>query len=397
MHILLLFTIRTSAHPSAVPTRMAGRPQFSPPAVVLDRIEALAMTFVERLHDPTFPSLYVPTRRAGKANFSAADGVLRRRPEAGVERVVLDDAGVGGGWRFARIWAVLSFSYELLASGRTATQRELYYTLTHLFKRQATCNSAILDAAAVLGVDRCSLGIFASAKGFVTGAIGVRAPGNGSYLDLRTRGTSNGLSISANLALTQTHALRSLGARAVIVVEKDGIYNRLSEDRLFDTFPCVLVTGKGYPDLATRALVRRLHDELGLPVFGLCDWNPFGLALLLTYKLGSAKGGDEAAAYAVPTLAWLGLHAATIDAKDLPKECFQKMTHTDRAKCRTLLARCEFLAADQQRSHLWRAQLIEMAKREQKVELEAIFASKGGLASFTRDLSFNIMNEQYIA
>jgi len=370
-----------------------------PPDVVMDRIEALVMALVEDLSagKSALPFLAVPTRRGGKARAASADNVLRRSAAtaAAPERVVLSDVG---GARFARIWAVLSFCYELLAAGRTATQREVYYALTHLFKRQASCNAAILDGAALLGVDRMSLGLFASAKGFVTGALGVRAPGTAEYIDCRTLGSSNGMSISGGLALGQSHALRNFGARAIIVVEKDGIYNRLAEDRLFDSYPCILITGKGFPDVATRALLRRLHDELSLPVYGLCDWNPFGLALLLTYKLGSATGGDEAEQYAVPELSWLGLHAATIDAKALPKECFQTMTATDRSKCSSMLERCEFLAAasDPKYPNLWRAQLQEMARREQKVELEAIFAGKDGLTSFTRDLVTNIMKKEFI-
>ena len=101
----------------------------------------------------------------------------------------------------------------------------------------------------------------------------------------------------------------------------------------------------------------------------------------------------------MPWLCWLGLiNAATIDAKVLPEECFKTMTGTDRSKCRSMLERCEFLAAapNPKQPNLWRRQLQEMAQREQKVELEAIFASKGGLASFTRDLGTNIMNQQYI-
>jgi meiotic recombination protein SPO11 len=45
------------------------------------------------------------------------------------------------------------------------------------------------------------------------------------------------------------------------------------------------VTGCGYPDVATRALVHMLSLRLpGAEVVGLCDYNPHGLSLLLTYR-----------------------------------------------------------------------------------------------------------------
>jgi hypothetical protein len=46
-----------------------------------------------------------------------------------------------------------------------------------------------------------------------------------------------------------------------------------------------LVTGKGVPDLATRAFVQKLHMKFEIPVLAMCDWNPFGLALLVSLGL----------------------------------------------------------------------------------------------------------------
>ena len=33
---------------------------------------------------------------------------------------------------------------------------------------------------------------------------------------------------------------------------QDAVFQRLAEDRFFDTVPTILITAKGYPDLATR-------------------------------------------------------------------------------------------------------------------------------------------------
>ena len=39
-------------------------------------------------------------------------------------------------------------------------------------------------------------------------------------------------------------------ARCILVIEKEGVYTRLSEDKFFLRFlPCILVTGKGFPDV----------------------------------------------------------------------------------------------------------------------------------------------------
>lgn len=35
-------------------------------------------------------------------------------------------------------------------------------------------------------------------------------------------------------------------------VEKDAAFMRLAEDRFYNRFPCVIITAKGQPDVATR-------------------------------------------------------------------------------------------------------------------------------------------------
>ena len=58
-------------------------------------------------------------------------------------------------------------------------------------------------------------------------------------------------------------------ARYLLVIEKDAIFQALTQDRLFDGLPCVMVTAKGMPDLATRAFCSKLVDACpGLMVRG---------------------------------------------------------------------------------------------------------------------------------
>lgn len=123
----------------------------------------------------------------------------------------------------------------------------------------------------------------------------------------------------------------SSDAKCILVIEKEGAYKRLSEERFYDRYPCVLVTGRGYPDLATRALVYSLHNELGIPVFGLCDCDPHGVSVLRTYRRGSERRGvDGGDRYGVP-IGWLGLRPSQVDALEerLPREVYLSMTDHD--------------------------------------------------------------------
>jgi len=41
-------------------------------------------------------------------------------------------------------------------------------------------------------------------------------------------------------------------AHYILIVEKEGIFNRLVEDKLHHRLPVIIICGKGYPDLLTR-------------------------------------------------------------------------------------------------------------------------------------------------
>jgi meiotic recombination protein SPO11 len=56
-------------------------------------------------------------------------------------------------------------------------------------------------------------------------------------------------------------------AEFILLVEKDAAFMRLAEDRFYNRFPCVILTAKGQPDVATRwlpasaALARRIGAD----------------------------------------------------------------------------------------------------------------------------------------
>jgi hypothetical protein len=41
-------------------------------------------------------------------------------------------------------------------------------------------------------------------------------------------------------------------AQFILLVEKDAAFMRLAEDRFYNKYPCIIITGKGQPDVATR-------------------------------------------------------------------------------------------------------------------------------------------------
>ena len=168
--------------------------------------------------------------------------------------------------------------------------------------------------------------------------------------------------------VTDKVLLTNLGARYVLVVEKDAVFTYLSGQRIWDTLPCILVTGCGYPPLSVRMVLKQLEDHFKLPILGLFDYNPHGLRILLTYKHGSTQMGMEAHAYATD-IKWLGVHHDDIFGPDsnVPETSLQPWRLSDRSVFSGVAAITEHMG-----DALYAREIRMMAEKKVKAEIEAL-------------------------
>ena len=186
--------------------------------------------------------------------------------------------------------------------------RDIYYSLKYLFKFQHTCNARILDCGSILGLKRYEMNITAASKGFIAGHIKFKFQTNSNSNSESASQWNNcvesslegGIAISSlwtscdidniSVELENTPGTFNTNIRYLVVVEKEGIYKRLCEDKFHSRLGCILVTGCGFPDIATRSCVSKLAQKFPqLQVLGICDYNPFGVALLYTYKVSKLQ------------------------------------------------------------------------------------------------------------
>jgi len=157
-------------------------------------------------------------------------------------------------------------------------------------------------------------------------------------------------------------------ARYIVVVEKDGIYQRLASDPIFcSQLGLILICGCGIPDNYTRIFLSTLQKSLpGATVVGVFDYNPGGLQVLLTYKCGSAGLGLESFRYAV-NVHWLSLRSNDLLQLSLPQQYYQPMSKHDNTTLKSLYAR-ELVQSD----CLYKTEIDKMKELQGKIELEAI-------------------------
>jgi DNA topoisomerase VI subunit A len=336
---------------------------------------------------------------------------------------------------------VLAYCHALYP--KSATTREVYYYYITHFKSQRECDTAIVDACRVLGqLPRHRLGLHASSRGWYAGPIIVgRRHGTTTNDNHNNRTETTALSSSASAppqpqpyddhdgstttscwearpitadwlrhfplpvvaAATTTSTGTTAAPRCLLLVEKEGIFQRLLEDGGIPG--CIIVTGKGFPDLATRALVWTIHHHLPtLPIYGLADCDPFGVSVLHCYHTPPNVDHEQAPDHQQRTttttgpdsdnndsnnkndhhmktmvegqlpIQWLGLRPSQYAHLDFPDAVFQALTARDQQRLDTLLSDthpfCDYAPADAQQQQRRADELTAM--RETKVELEAL-------------------------
>ncbi|KAI9401229.1 hypothetical protein POPTR_001G099100v4 [Populus trichocarpa] len=339
-----------------------------PPSEVRARIEVAVLNFLKILTctDPAISDLLLINRKSSNRRVSQGlltdDDTWIFLSRSFCKRTLMR---ANAAKAFIRVWKVMEMCFKILSQEKRVTQRELFYKLLCVspdcFSSQLQVNRTIQDVVGLLRCSRYSLGIMASSRGIVAGRLLLQEPDK-EVVDCSECGSS-GYAISGDLDLLDRLVMKT-DARYIIIVEKHAIFQRLAEDRLFNHIPSILITAKGYPDIATRFLLHRMSRTFPeLPIMALVDWNPAGLAILCTFKFGSIGMGLEAYRYAC-NVKWLGLRGD--DLQLLPEESLVSLKPRDLQIAKSLMS-----SETLQEKH--REELALMVQSGKRAEIEALY------------------------
>ena len=324
---------------------------------VLRSIEAVAMAAVAQILSGGSFALDVPNRSRGNQLYvSELDRLVLKDQTS--KRSFLSVAQVRKTAITARVMQLL---HEVITRKIHITKRDLFYTDVKLFKEQTETDAVLDDAACISGCTRHSLGVVASAKGLVVGRVSF--DDDGDPIDCTRMGVG-GKAIPPFMDLIGN--IRS-DAEFILLIEKDAAFMRLAEDRFYNRYPCIMITGKGQPDVATRMFLRLLATTLKIPVIGLVDSDPYGLKILSVYMSGSKNMSYDSANLTTPGIKWLGVRPSDLDRYKIPEQCRLKMTDSDIATGKQMLEE-EFI----QKNPQWMAELKLMLKTKEKAEIQAL-------------------------
>src|SRR5205807_2244623 len=121
------------------------------------------------------------------------------------------------------------------------------------------------------------------------------------------------------------------------LVEKGTQWNRLSEDKFWRRYNCVLLTGNGQPPRGVRRLARRLHEEYKIPVYVLVDNDPWGYYIYSVVKQGSINLAFESERMAIPKAKFIGLSSSDPDTYELPRNVGIKLNDKNVTRAKELM------------------------------------------------------------
>ncbi|KAM9065317.1 meiotic recombination protein SPO11 isoform 3-T3 [Sarcophilus harrisii] len=260
--------------------------------------------------------------------------------------------------RFALILKILSMIYKLVQSNTYATKRDIYYTDIQLFGNQSVVDNIINDISCMLKVPRRNLHILSTSKGLIAG--------NLSYIE--EDGTKVNCTCGSTVVAVPSNIQGIRNAKFLLIVEKDATFQRLLDDNFCNKLsPCIIITGKGVPDLNTRLLVKKLWDTFHLPIFTLVDADPHGIEIMCIYKYGSMSMSFEAHNLTVPTIRWLGLLPSDIERLNIPRGTLIPLTKRDQMKLDSILKRPYITSQP-----FWKKEMEIMAELKMKAEIQAL-------------------------
>ncbi|MCY3853784.1 MAG: DNA topoisomerase IV subunit A [Thaumarchaeota archaeon] len=269
------------------------------------------------------------------------------------------------------VWLAF-FANRLIKEQKSSTLRDIYYSSQAFsidFEDQPESDNIIVDLESVLSRPREDLHIFPEERSSVFGDLVIEytVPG---YEGKRTNLSDHpdGYLIGPSLSSAE---LIETSADLVIAIEKGGLFTRFIEEKVDKKFKSIIIDTAGQAPRSTRYLLRRLHDELKLPVVILTDGDVYGEHIAMVIKSGSANAA-HLRELTVPDAKWLGVWASDIEKYKLPTI---PMTESD-------IKRIHDLKKDPRYQHgIWKTELDVFLKIKRKAELEAF--SKYGLTNIT--------------
>ncbi len=326
---------------------------------VISHLKQFGTQIYDQLDQGAFPSITMPSRSTENITYDPA----LRQYILGENRVGRSARNIRHIRPFTQLAWVAFFSNELTSQRKTSTLRDVYYSAQAYemtFNDQQESNNIITDLETLTGYAREEFSIFPEERSAIFGDldIGYTVPGyEGKSVNL----TSHPDGVLIGPAVTSSEFIKTT-ADKVIAIEKGALFTRFIEESVHSKHKSLLISCGGQAPRQTRSFIRRLHDELGLPVYILTDGDPWGMHIAQVIISGSANAA-HLRDLNTPDAVWSGVWASDIIDYKLPTDPLDEVD----------IKRLYELQKDPryQSDPIWQREIKLFLKIKRKTELEA--------------------------
>ena len=269
------------------------------------------------------PSLRLPLRTKQNIAFNLRDGVWKLGNMTGVRSARKMD----GAMMLLRTFWIVDFIREMAKDSKTSTLRELYYISEQWneakFGSEDESNLLIEDLEVLCGKLREDFRLHPEENG--ASVIGdltleeLNRKGAIKKINCRDDVGDGGYQLPNNVEKEKI-TLKSTGAKFVVAIECGGMMDRLAENGFDEKHDALLVHLKGQPARSTRRFIKRLNEDLKLPVVVFTDGDPWSFRIYASVAYGAIKTAHLSSYLATPSAQFLGVSASDIVNYELPSD-----------------------------------------------------------------------------
>ncbi len=327
---------------------------------------ALAGKVYEELDRGEVPWMRLPLRTKQNIAFNLREGVWKLGTLTGTRSARKMD----GAMMLLRTFWIVDFIREMARDQKTSTLRELYYISEQWeeakFHSEDESNLLVEDLEVLTEKLREDFRLHPEENG--ASVIGdltlteVNRKGVRKVINCRDDVGDGGYQLPNNVEKEKI-TFKSAGAKFVVAIECGGMMDRLAENGFDERHDALLVHLKGQPARSTRRFLKRVNEELKLPVIVFTDGDPWSFRIFASVAYGAIKTAHLSNYLATPGAQFLGVTASDIENYKLPSD-----TLNDK-DIRALNAE---LTDPRFNDQFWRTEITLMLEKGRKAEQQSL-------------------------
>jgi len=285
---------------------------------IIEKLTQILKSIKNQIQKLKIPEIYIKTR--SKNNIHEENSIWCLDDQKVTKKTLKTK---GGAKQILKIVHSIDYVLNQLALKKTSTLREFYYNALNWaeeaqFEKVQDSNLCLENLEVLLDCTREDFSIFPNLDGKIFGPIKL------SYItrDGKTKEVhcSKDVSTGGFLLPKCINDLKILecNAKFILVVETDGMYSRLIEERFDQKYSCLLVVTQGQASRMTRKFLKKMYQVYNLRSAIFTDGDCYGFKIAQAICTGSIKSAHLSRILCTPYSKHIGLFPSQVKQHNLP-------------------------------------------------------------------------------